>query len=286
MSGNLGILNTLDYLVLKSIPMETMSYRTIIQEELDFKMKSNPNYSLRAFARDLSINPSQLSDVLRGKIGISSKKALDIASKIGLNQRESLLFKAMVELEHGRTEKIIEDARKFIATNTFSENFKGLTLDGFKIISDWHYFAILSTMELDNFDGTTGFIAHKLNLPIALVDESIKRLLKMDLIDLKDGKFYATGVMLTTTHDIQSSALKKFHKGHMAKAVSALDEIAVEFRDITSMTMVIDIDKIKEAKEMIKNFRRQFCQVMESGKKNQVYNLNIQFIPLTKLDQL
>jgi uncharacterized protein (TIGR02147 family) len=264
--------------------METMSYRTIMREELDFRIKSNPNYSLRAFARDLSINPSQLSDVLKGKIGVSSKKALDIAAKIGLNQKESLLFKAMVEVEHGRTDKIIEEAKKIIAANSFSEKFNGLTLDGFKIISDWHYFAILSTMELDQFDGTTQFLANKLNLPISTIDESIKRLLKMDLVDLKDGKFYPTGIMLTTTHDIQSSALKKFHKSHIAKSVTAIDEIAVELRDITSMTMAIDLDKMKEAKEMIKNFRRQFCQVMESGKKNQVYNLNIQFIPLTKMD--
>ena len=261
--------------------MENMCYRTIIKEELDFRMKSNPSYSLRAFARDISINASQLSEVLNGKIGVSSKKALEIAAKIGLNERESNLFKAMVEIEHGRTQKIVDSAKKFLESNSYSQNFKGLTIDGFKIISEWHYFAILSTMELDSYDGTTQYLSNKLNLNIETVDESVKRLLKMDMIDIRDGKFYATGIMLTTTHDIQSSALKKFHKGHLSKSIAAIDEIAVEWRDITSMTMAIDIEKMKEAKEMIKNFRREFCKVMESGKKNNVYNLNIQLIPLT-----
>lgn len=264
--------------------MTTMSYRTIIKEELDFRIRTNPNYSLRAFARDIQINPSQLSDLIRGKIGISSKKALIVAERLGLNQKEALLFKSLVEVEHGRTPAIIENAKKYIQTNSFGENFKALSLDGFKVISEWHYFAILSTMELDDFDGTADYIAKKLNLPLKEVEGSIIRLVKMDIIDFKDGKFVLTGVMLTTTHDIQSSALKKFHKGHIAKSVAALDEVAVDLRDITSMTMAIDLGKMKEAKEMIKTFRREFCRVMESGKKNQVYNLNIQFIPLTDPD--
>lgn len=262
-----------------------MSYRHIIQEELGFRIKSNPSYSLRAFARDLSINPSQLSEILKGKTGLSSKKALEIASQIGLNEREAKIFQALVEIEHGRTQKIVEQAKKFLEENSYSENFQSLSIDGFKIISEWHYFAILSAMELDNFDGTTSYIAKELNLPISLVDESIKRLLKMDIIDLKEGKFYPTGVMLTTTHDIQSSALRKFHKGHIAKSLSALDEVAVELRDITSMTMAIDIDRLPEAKEMIKNFRRSLCQKLESGKKNHVYNINIQLIPLSYLEK-
>lgn len=79
--------------------METMSYRTIIQEELNFRIRTNSSYSLRAFARDIGINPSQLSDVLKNKIGISSKKALIVANKLGLNQREAILFKSLVEVE-------------------------------------------------------------------------------------------------------------------------------------------------------------------------------------------
>lgn len=261
--------------------METLSYRKIMRDELDFRVKTNPHYSLRAFARDIGINPSQLSDILREKIGMSSKKALSVAEKLGLKPQEVNLFKSLVEVEHGRTPQIIENAKKFIATNAFSDSFKGISLDGFKVISEWHYFVILSVMELDHFDGTTQFIAERLKLPHDLVEESVIRLLKLDMVNLKDGKFYPTGEMYSTTHDIKSSALKKFHKGHLAKSVEALDEVAVELRDITTMTMTMDIERMKEAKDLIKNFRREFCRLMENGKKNQVYNLNIQFIPLT-----
>lgn len=261
-----------------------MTFRTIIEEEFNFRVKENSSYSLRAFARDIGISPSQLSEVLKQKIGLSSKKAVSIAEKMGFSKNEVLLFKAMVEAEHGRSPRIIEEAKKVIASNKHSSNFKGLSLDGFKLISDWQYFAILSTMEIDDYDGTTLYISKHLGLEISLIEDNIKRLLKLDIIDLKEGKFLPTGEMLTTTHDIQSSALKKFHKQHISKSAEAIDKVSVEKRDITTMTMAIDIKKLPEAKKLITKFRRDLCQFMEDGQKNHVYNLNVQLIPLSELE--
>lgn len=258
-----------------------MSYRTIMQDEFSYRVKENAAYSLRAFSRDLEISPSQLSDVLKGKIGLSSKKALEVAKHLGLNDNEGLCFKALVEIEHGRSPQIIEEAKKFLSAHSFSENFKGLHQDEFKVVSDWHHFAILSTMEMDNYDGTVSFLAAKLNLPFSETEDAIKRMLKLDYIDLKDGKFIVAPIMLATTNGIPSSALKKFHKQHIAKSLKAVDDVPVELRDITSMTMAIDVNKLPEAKEMIKRFRRELCRFLESGAKNEVYNINIQLIPLS-----
>lgn len=262
-----------------------LCYRKIMQEEFNYRVEQNSAYSLRAFARDIEINPSQLSDIFKGKVGLGSKKALIIAKKLGLNEHESLVFKALVEREHGRAQHIKDRAEQIIEQNNFGEKFKSLTDDSFKIISDWYNFAILSAMELDQYDGSTRFLSNNLNISIFEVEESLKRLLKLDLIDLKDGKFLKIkDYMPTTTHNIPSHALKRFHKQHLNKSLSAIDEVPVEFRDITTMTMAIDLSRIKEAKELIKKFRRSFCQIMESGNKNHVYNLNLQLIPLSKLD--
>ncbi|MCO4755645.1 MAG: TIGR02147 family protein, partial [Bacteriovoracaceae bacterium] len=74
--------------------------------------------------------------------------------------------------------------------------------------------------------------------------------------------------------------LKRFHKQHIGKSLNAIDNVPVELRDITTMTMAIDIEKLPDAKELIKKFRRDLCNFLENDKKNNVYNLNIQLIPL------
>lgn len=266
--------------------METSNYRSILNEELAFRSKENPSYSLRAFSRDLSIAPSQLSEILKGKTGLSSNKSMLIASKLGLSDQDCLVFKAMVEVEHGRSQKIKEAAKEFLEKNKHSEDFKSLSLDGFKIISEWYYFAILSVMELDLYDGSTNFIAKALSLEIALVEDCVKRLLKLDIIDLKSGKFIPTGEMFATTTDIQSRALQKFHKGHLQKSIYALEKVDVTKRDITSMTMAIDPQKLPEAKNLIKKFRRDLCEFLEKDEKKEVYNLNIQLIPLSTQERV
>lgn len=263
------------------------SYRQILKDEFAYRTEQNNAYSLRAFARDLSIQPSQLSEILNGKVGLGGKKSLEIAKKLGLNEKDSQLFKALVEKEHGRSQQIKEHAQNIVEFNEFSDNFTPLSDDTFKPISDWYHFAILSTMELDHYDGTLEFIVNQLGLTISEVEEAIKRFLKLDVVDIKDGKFIkAKDFMPTTTHNIPSNTLKRFHKQHLQKSMSIIDEVAVELRDITTMTMTMDLSRMKEAKELIKEFRRNFCKIMETGNKKQVYNLNIQFIPLTKTDHL
>ncbi len=91
-----------------------------------------------------------------------------------------------------------------------------------------------------------------------------------------------TSKNVTTTHDVQSAALQLSHKQNLELAALALDEVAIEHRDITSITMAIDAKKLPLAKAMIKNFRRQLSEFLESGNKNEVYNLNVQLFPLTK----
>jgi len=271
--------------MLSIAPMETSSYRTIMLDEYQYRERQNPSYSLRAFARDLDISPSQLSDVVKGKTGLSSKKAIDVAKRLGLNDKEVQCFKALVEVEHGRSEQIVSAAKAFLEVNSYEENFSALSTDAFQVISDCNHFAILSAMELDGYDGTVPFIATKLNLSIAETEDAIKRLLKEDYIDLKDGKFILKGLSLKTTNGVPSTALRKFHKQHIQKSLQAVDDVPLDLRDITTMTMAIDISKIPAAKEMIKNFRRELCRFMEDGPKNEVYNINIQLIPLSAKDQ-
>jgi len=45
--------------------------------------------------------------------------------------------------------------------------------------------------------------------------------------------------------------------------------------------MAIDSSKLPAAKEMIRTFRRKLCEFLESGKKDEIYNLNIQLVPTT-----
>jgi len=87
---------------------------------------------------------------------------------------------------------------------------------------------------------------------------------------------------ITTTSDIPSGALRKSHRKTLEHCIAAINDIEVELRDISAMTVVMDPSRMLEAKQMLKEFRRRFSTIMESGAKKEVYSLSIQLIPQTK----
>ena len=68
---------------LVNIDTTQLDYRLLLKSELASRTNQNPNYSLRAFARDLDLAPSRLSEVLNGKQGLSTQAAEKIAKTLG-----------------------------------------------------------------------------------------------------------------------------------------------------------------------------------------------------------
>jgi transcriptional regulator with XRE-family HTH domain len=99
---------------------EMSSCRVILQQTLLTKQKKNSRYSLRAFARDLRVSPSFLSEVLNGKYGISRQLARQIAERLGFDARECDHFCELADLEitDSRTRKRGTDNRGSDAQST------------------------------------------------------------------------------------------------------------------------------------------------------------------------
>jgi len=62
-----------------------VTFRTVLQAEYDRRLARNARYSLRAFARALSVNHSTLSQILRGKRRVTARNVRSIGSKLHLS---------------------------------------------------------------------------------------------------------------------------------------------------------------------------------------------------------
>lgn len=87
---------------------------------------------------------------------------------------------------------------------------------------------------------------------------------------------------LSTSNEVSSAALRESHRQTLEQALAKLDEVPLEQRDVTSISMAIDVSKIPAAKKMILRFRRSLSEFLESGHQTEVYNLNVQLLPVTK----
>ncbi len=247
--------------------------RTIYQK----RKWQNPRYSMRAFAKALDINSGRLSEILSHKRTLTTAMGEKIVGALKLDGSQAKQFKDLI-----RNEKQHRQSLKSLDRAGAQYHVKTLDIDQFHLISDWQHFAILALMRTCDFRNDMRWMAQRLGLTLTNVSHAIKRLSRLGLVKQENSTWAVTEQTLATPRDIASLAIRKAHKQNLQKAQKALDEVPVEKRDFSSITMAIDIEKLSAAKEYIQEFRRRMASLLETEQATEVYNLNIQLFPLSQ----
>lgn len=260
-------------------------YTDILKSTLEERKLYNSAYSLRALARDLNMESANLSKILSGQKGLSEEKALIICEKLGFTDEESSYFCDLVNVKHARSRKKRELAKSRLESYLAKSSVREIKEDVFKIISDWYHYATLELITIKGFKSDIKWIAKKLSISSQTAQDAIDRLKNLELIEIKNGKILSTGVQLETTNGVSSKSIKKLNKQLIKKAESAITGQNVNERHLSTLTLAVSREDIKEYGELIEKFKREFDQFsIKQGKKNkpdEVYSLTMQFTKLT-----
>ena len=112
-----------------------------------------------------------------------------------------------------------------------------------KVIAEWEHYALLELFNLQGFRASSVEIAMKLDLTANRTDVVINNLITWVSCRDLDGNLIKTYSDVRTTEDITSQALKDSHKETLNMGIKKLDEVEVEFRDFSSTTVAIDLNK-------------------------------------------
>lgn len=256
-------------------------FRAILKEELATRCRQNPRYSLRAFARDLKLAPSRLSEIISGKQGLSRKAAERIAVILGYNQQEKERFCDLVESMHARSRKDREVAKVRLKKHDLPSNEFQLQMDVFKAIADWYHFGILELMNIEGFKSDPKWIAKRLSISEFEAQLAIDRLARLELVTFKGNKIIPTHSQGQVAGDMPSDGLKKLHSQLLEKAKEAIFLQSLDQREYRSAILAIDTKMLPKAKKAIREFEYKFCMDLEEAKnKDGVYCLAIQFFDL------
>jgi len=265
--------------------METVrtKYQDLLIHEFEVRSNRNASYSLRAYARDLGISVSSLSRILNGQQDLSLKNVEKVVKTLGLSPSEANYFYALVKAENARTDK----NRAEILSKLDSEmSGVELSLEYFKTISDWHYFAILELTGIKGFKSDSSWIANRLGISPEIVEASISRLLKLELLEEVKGSLRKTYDFKATPSGIPSRAIKTHHQQIMKKAETALFELDIKETDFSSVAFTMNSEDLKWATDEMKKFRRALTKRLAKNKnKDRLYELSMQLFPLDQRSQ-
>lgn len=255
---------------------QPMGFARHLQIELASRASVDPGYSLRRFARDLMTDPSYLVRILKGRTRAGGRTIRRLGTLIGLSDPE------------------IEEFVRFRATGRFSAaarrvsdaDFKVIDAEVFRIIREWHHFAIMELMMLDSFQPKVSWITRSLGISAAEARSAIARLQQVGLLRIReDGTWEDLSGGFTTSLDkpFYQPAHRELQKELLRKSIQAIDDVPASLRSHTGMTMAIDSSRLTEAKELIRAFRRDLNRFLspDQGPKDQVYQLCVSLFPMT-----
>jgi uncharacterized protein (TIGR02147 family) len=240
-----------------------------LQSEFVKKTKKNQLFSIRSFAQQLGVEPSSLSQILSGKRRLTDKMCERLGAKLGFSPLKIRMLMKDVELKN----------EKFKSFNVLGE-------DAFKVISDWHYYAILELTYCDEFQGNIQWIGKVLGLSFAVTLDAVERLKRLNYLEVtSEGKWIdCLGDSNNLGNEFKAPAFTEHQRQVLKKALEALDKTSYEKRVQSSMTVAVSKEKVAEAKSRILNFIEELDAFLKSGPtKDEVYTISFSLFPMSNV---
>jgi uncharacterized protein (TIGR02147 family) len=263
-------------------PESRLDYRLILLKEFEQRKQRNPAFSLRAFAKKLEVSPAYLSQIFSRKRNLSLNAGSEFARKLRWTAQRRKLFCSLIEYQRAQGPEAKQEALSQIQ-NLSELDFMELQRDEFQLISEWYHFAIAELTETTSFRSDPKWIARRLKITPEQAQEATERLLRIQILKEVDGRLQKSTGHYRIQNSVSPAAMQAFHSHHLKSAQTALDRQSSEVRDFSGTTVAVDLAKLPEIKDLIRDFRKQLNQLCSQNSKPQaVYQLSVQFFRLDK----
>lgn len=259
-------------------------FAEILKNELARRVEKNPRYTLRAFARDLSLTAPSLSLILRGKQGLSVPRASQILELIKLSEIETQIFIASVEANHSRSRLHREKAEKSLRSLLNKKNWKIRAKTNDLLFQSWIPLAMFEHLKVFQ-KGDIRTLAKVFNISYETASQELNKLVDSLLVrKTNHGLFEAEDTKDLFGGEIPSENIRKFHKSVHQKGLEAIDQEKFEDRETSSTFFSTKIDSRVQIADEIRQFRRHLCEkygLNRGAEEGDVYCLALNFFPVT-----
>ena len=238
-------------------------------------------------ARQLGLSGSPvITMIVNGKRHPGRGLVAKLNNFFGFSQPECAYFEDLVRLE-----KVNDDPElsvllmERLARKHSQGTFRFLDDVTFSTIAKWYYYAIREMVSLADFEESPAYISSRLRFKVTPTE--VKKVLG-DLLQAgllvreQDGSLIQSTPRVTTSNDISSEALTRFHEGMIEKARTSVRTVSILERELQGPTLGITSDALPMAKAAIRKFKNEFESMFEESRAEEVYQLNLQFFPLTQ----
>lgn len=259
------------------------NYKSFLKDDLRIRTLRNPRYSLRAYARDLGISFSRLSEILSSNEGISLVTAGKIANVLGLSEHEKDYFFDLILAKHSRNAHMKKVASEKLKKHKSEMKFKVLENDFDGLLSKWFYLPLIELLCLGKMCSSYE-LSQVFRVSDVEIEEAIGLLEKLGYIKKKpQGDWEKREPYLSFDSKKPSQQIRNFHHKFLHLADEALEQQTVENRKFISGVMSFNKKMLPEARQEIELFKNKFLKKYTTPHSaDSVYCFTMQYFELTQ----
>lgn len=269
---------------------EYRDYRVFLKEWYRKAKESRGSYSYRTFAKKAGFHSSNfMMLVIQGKRNLTEESLKKFITGLDLNKQEQDFFRNLVFFNQAETH---EDKnfyyQRLLQSKKFSQ-LKPIERQQYEYYSTWYHPVVRELVVSKGFDGTSEWISKRLSpsVPTAQVAKSIELLERLRFIERVDGnRWRQASTIVSTGPEIGSVVVHNYHKSLLDLSKEMMDQLSMDDRDVSALTLGVKRDRIPELKARVRDFRQEILKtVSDDTEPEEVIQLNIQFFPVTKTSE-
>ena len=261
-------------------------WRAYFQDELERRRDAEEDFTSRALAVRLGMDPAQFHRIVRGRTPLPFRYVPAVAEIFQMDRRAAAYFEELLRCDRAKSpeEKTRSRERLSALRGVAARPVEGSQAEYY---GHWRHSVIRSLVGLGGVKGD-GAALGSLCMPPVSPDEareSVDLLLELGLAELdRDGKLRLSESHLTTGPDVPARVVRAFHRQAIDLARSALETIPASERDISAVTASLDASGLEALRELARELRQK-VQTLSHGTRDpdRVFQLNIQLFPVGAL---
>lgn len=267
------------------------NYREFLRDTYAFRKRTQPRFSHRFFSRLAGFSsPNFLKLVMDGQRNLTASSIARFARAFGMNRAQREFFTNLVSMNQADSEaerneyyRRLSNARRYLEV-------KEIERDQYDYYSTWYVPPIRELVAVDGFSEDPAWIARHLAPPITprQAASALALLARLKLTGRDErGRLIQSDPMLTTGPEVQSLAVRNFHRAMIRRAEEALDRFPLDQRQVSGLTVAMSrarADRIaKRLHEIRRTLFEAMCEIDPGDPHEAVFQLNLQLFPLTRL---
>ncbi len=265
-----------------------LDYRLFLTEYYQFRKAKDDGYTFRAMARQMGfVSSNYLMLVMQGKRNLGKDSLAKISTGLGLRKKEVQYFSYLVFFDQAKSDVEKNYFFALIAAFRSKSQIVNIHTDKFNYYDKWYNPVLREIVKYQSAKLDLKTIAESVSPPILPkeVKKSLKLLQDLELLKVnKSGKMEQTSDLIQTDREVQSLAVRNFHKKMSDLGKASIDNVQPHAREISSITVRISEKGFDQIKKRIQDFREELLQMVKQDRQDdRVYQLNFQLFPVSKM---